>query len=206
MDVFSPQRQSCPTSLRSSLSTQNHLPSTLRKVFSFSIDILNNFFVRSHDTEETCKGVKVRTDASDSWFDTMSDIFTFSWSAPLYFGQFQPFFCTLMAPLVGSQVDLYFPWDRLVSINCFWICFNFVSSRQKKAKLDPKSDCYCLIRSPDYIASIARYLHVFLTTLLVRLDTLTSHRANNGSWVFLQPGYRSHEKARHETATNNVEL
>ena len=80
MDVFSPQRQSCPTSLRSSLSTQNHLPSTLRKVVSFScpLHILNIFFVRSHDTEETCKGVKVRTDASDSWFDTMSDIFTFS--------------------------------------------------------------------------------------------------------------------------------
>ena len=80
MDVFSPQCQSCPTSLRSSLSTQNHLPSTLRKVVSFScpLHILNIFFVRSHDTEETCKGVKVRTDASDSWFDTMSDIFTFS--------------------------------------------------------------------------------------------------------------------------------
>jgi len=33
---------------------------------------------RSHSTEETCKGVRVQKDASDSWFDSMSDIFSFS--------------------------------------------------------------------------------------------------------------------------------
>ena len=35
-------------------------------------------FVRSHSTEETCKGVRVQKDASDSWFDSMSHIFSFS--------------------------------------------------------------------------------------------------------------------------------
>ena len=32
---------------------------------------------RSHSTDETCKDVRVRRDAGDSWFDSISDIFSF---------------------------------------------------------------------------------------------------------------------------------
>ena len=202
----SPVRPHCDPACRHRIICQ-----ALSARFSLSLALWysKKIFVRSHDTEETCKGVKVRTDASDSWFDTMSDIFTFSWSAPLYFGQIQPFFCTLMTSLVGSQGPVLSFLRTSSQYRLLLNLLQFCVVTPKKVELDqsPKSDCYCLIRSHDYIVSIARYLHgISHSTLLVRLDTLTSHRANNGSWVFVQPWSRSHEKARHETAKNNVEL
>ena len=85
-----------------------------------------------------------------------------------------------MTPLVGSQGTVF----SLRSSCQYQLLLNllqFCVVTPKKVELDqsPKSDCYCLIRSHDYIVSIARYLHgISHSTLLVRLDTLTSHRAN----------------------------
>ena len=92
-NAVSLQRQSCPASLRSSMSAQNYLPSTLCEV-CFSFLPLINTCVRSHSTEETCKGVRVQKDASDSWFDAMSDIFSFSWSAAI---------CTLVIASISDN-------------------------------------------------------------------------------------------------------
>ena len=118
MDVFSPQCQSCPTSLRSSLSTQNHLSNTLCKVCPCSLPLHFGsivLFVRSHSTEETCKGVRVQKDASDSWFDSMSHIFSFSWPAL--------FFCLSNSALLLPAIFVWF-----VMHHCHFISYDVFKS------------------------------------------------------------------------------
>ena len=58
--------------------TRSSAKQSLQGLSMFHWSLLFSQFFRSHSTEETCKDLRVRRDAGHTWFDSISDIFSFS--------------------------------------------------------------------------------------------------------------------------------